>query len=183
LTTTDREAAREGAAAAAAAVAELRAFYADVDREFRRLAERFAGKMKCGMGCTECCQDGLTVFAVEAENIRSHHAEMLGQGPPGGPGACALLDGGGRCRVYPQRPYICRTHGLPLRVLEENGRGEIEEHRSICPLNGAVGPLDRLPEFDLWLVGPFELRLGRIQERFSGGALERAVLRDLFGAG
>jgi len=44
-------------------------------------------------------------------------------------GPCPLLDQG-RCSLYPARPIICRTHGLPLLV------GEGPERRvDFCPEN------------------------------------------------
>ena len=113
---------------------------------------------------------------MEAERIRRAHPELLRAGRPHPPGACALLGDAGECRVYADRPYVCRTQGLPLRWLEEAG----VEQRDICPLNAEGEPLETLPEADCWTLGPSEERLRRIQAAADGGALRRVALRSLF---
>jgi len=82
-------------------------------------------RLQCRQGCSDCCTDGLTVLLIEAAVIQRHHADLLERGDPRPPGACAFLDGEGRCRIYAQRPYVCRTQGLPLRWLEEDENEDI----------------------------------------------------------
>ncbi|MBX3232763.1 MAG: YkgJ family cysteine cluster protein [Labilithrix sp.] len=135
-------------------------------------------RLTCGEGCSDCCTDGLTVFALEAANIARHHAELLASEEPHPEGACAFLDRAGRCRVYAHRPYVCRTQGLPLRWIEEDeDSGEVYEARDICPKNAAGPPLEELAADDCWSIGPFEERLARAQ---ANG--ERVALRSLFAA-
>ncbi|MBK7707050.1 MAG: hypothetical protein IPJ30_15135 [Acidobacteria bacterium] len=50
-------------------------------------------------------------------------------------GACAFLDQDA-CRIYPDRPYVHRTQGLPLRWIEDDLE-EAFKYRDICPLNEA----------------------------------------------
>ena len=161
---------------------QLRALHDEVDARVAELEARHAGRLQCGRGCSGCCVDDITVFEVEAERIRRAHPQLLADAAPHPAGACAFLDGEGACRVYADRPYVCRTQGLPLRWLEEDAaRGdEIVERRDICPLNLESLPPDALPEEDCWLIGPFELRLGALEERFSQGTRRRVALRDLF---
>ena len=129
---------------------------------------------------------------VEAALIVDRHAARLANEEPGPRGGCAFLDAEGACRVYAERPLICRTQGLPLRAFFESDEGEIEEQRDICPLNLEGGPpLETLADEDLWLIGPFELQLTeldreyrreRVRERESGDAsAQRVALRALFG--
>ena len=159
----------------------LRALHDEIDREAGALAERHAERLRCGRGCSGCCLDGLTVRAVEAERIRAAHPALLREGEPGPAGGCAFLDEAGACRVYAERPSVCRSQGLPLRVLFENDEGEIDEHRDICPLNEEGGPpLAELDDDACWLVGPFELRLETIDAAFSGEDAARVALRSLF---
>jgi Fe-S-cluster containining protein len=130
--------------------------------------------------------DGITVFSVEAERIRRRHGELLAGGAPHAPGACAFLDEEGSCRIYADRPYVCRTQGLPLRWLEESGEepgADIVERRDICPLNAESLPPSSLDEEECWQIGPAELRLGEIEERFSRGKPRRVCLRELFRRG
>ena len=141
-----------------------------------------ASRLTCRAGCSDCCADGLTVFAVEAAVIRRHHADLLASAAPHPPGACAFLDGDGQCRIYAQRPYVCRTQGLPLRWLEEDElEEEIIESRDICPKNVAGGPaLEELEADACWTIGPFEQRLADRQHASDGDRGERVSLRGLF---
>jgi Fe-S-cluster containining protein len=116
------------------------------------------------------------VFEVEAERIRTRHAGLLATGEPHARGACALLDAEGACRVYADRPYVCRTQGLPLRWIDE-GRGV--ELRDICPLNEPGEPLETLSESACWTLGETEARLAELQRDF-GRAGQRVALRALF---
>jgi len=127
----------------------------------------------------DCCVDELTVFEVEAERIRRGAERLLREGTPHPQGACAFLGKAGACRVYGERPYVCRTQGLPLRWLEENERGELIELRDICPLNAEGEPLETLPEPACWTLVPLEERQRRTQEAADSGAGRRVALRAL----
>jgi hypothetical protein len=106
--------------------------------------------------------------------IREHHAELLASGTPHAPGGCAFLDDGGGCRIYAQRPYVCRTQGLPLRWIEGD-EAELVEVRDICPLNADGSPtLEELPAEACWPIGPIEARLRQRQAMEDGGREERS---------
>ena len=105
----------------------------EIDREADRLADRHGARLNCARGCSACCLDDLRVTAVEAERIRSRHADLLTRESAHSRGACAFLDDEGACRIYADRPSMCRSQGLPLRVLFEDDDGEIAERRDICP--------------------------------------------------
>jgi len=125
--------------------------------------------------------DDLTVFLVEAERIRMVHEALLQDGTPHPPGACAFLGDARECRIYADRPYVCRTQGLPLRWFAEDDSGEICERRDICPLNAEGAALDELPEEACWLIGPVELELGNLQAEIRNPHEDRIALRALFG--
>jgi Fe-S-cluster containining protein len=144
--------------------------HADVARETRRLHVLHA-KLECRRGCSSCCVDGLSVFDVEAAHIQRNNAGLLAMGIPHAEGACAFLDELGACRIYADRPYVCRTQGLPLRWLEAREGGSVEL-RDICPLNAALEPIEELPEEACWSIGPVEERLAQLQ--LAGGAGARA---------
>ncbi len=141
--------------------------------------------LRCGTGCTDCCQDDLSVFSVEADLIRRHHAALLEGGAPGPERRCAFLDPAGACRIYPQRPYVCRTQGLPLRWLEPDGEGGGLEYRDICPRNESEQglPLVELEPELFWTIGPWEAKLRLLQELTDGGEGRRLPLRSLFAGG
>ena len=146
------------------------------------LAEAYGAPLAGGRGCSGCGRDDLTVFELEASLIRGVHAELIESGSPHPPGACAFLDGEGSCRIYAQRPYVCRTQGLPLRWLEPDGEGGGLEYRDICPLNESEGgtPLVELELEHFWTLGPWEQELRRLQELSDGGRGHRVALRALF---
>jgi hypothetical protein len=155
---------------------ELSVLRAELDRETGRLHVLHAARLQCRQGCSSCCVDGLTVFAVEAEPIRRRYGQLLATGEAHAEGACAFLDEQGGCRVYEERPYVCRTQGLPLRWLDDGDDAGIVERRDICPLNDdGSDDLVELPAEDCWTLGPFEERLARLEK-----ARERVALRDLF---
>lgn len=162
---------------------DLYDLHREIDDEAEALAKIHSERLQCRQGCSTCCVDDLSVTRVEAERIRRAHPDLLRNGEPHAVGGCAFLDERGACRVYQDRPYVCRSEGLPLRIIFENEAGEIEERRSICPLNLDGGPpLELLDEDDCWLVGAFELRICQLDERFAGADRKRISLRDLFGS-
>ena len=166
------------------ALLALRALHDEIDFDVAQLTKIHLGRLSCRRGCSACCSDDLSVTRIEAENIRLRNADLIRHAAPHPIGACAFLDQEGACRIYEDRPTICRSQGLPLRVIVENEREEIEERRDICPLNLDGGPpLETLSEESCWLVGPHELRARQLEESAFGhddDADERIALRDLF---
>ena len=159
---------------------ELSRLYREVDQRVRPLLATHSARLQCRRGCCQCCIDDLTVFEVEAENIRRHYADLLLEAAPHPEGACAFLDQAGACRIYEHRPYVCRTQGLPLRWIEQFPNGTTVEMRDICPLNDDGRPVEALPQTECWAIGPFEGELARLQARVDGGAPRRVSLRSLF---
>jgi hypothetical protein len=169
-----------------AALAALRELHSEVDSKVDALSKRHVGRLQCGRGCADCCLDDLSVYEVEAERIRVHHARLLRDGTPHTAGRCAFLDEDHSCRIYPDRPYVCRTQGLPLRWFgpadskSASPGNEIAELRDICPLNLEGPPLSEIPDDDCWLLGPFEERLESVARSFDCESPGRIRLRTLF---
>jgi len=106
-----------------------------VDAFFARVALRHGDDMQCASGCSDCCRVRLTITGVEAAAIRAHvttwPAEQRRALAVTGPDdRCAALDAAGRCRIYPVRPLVCRSHGVPIR-LRRGGLPVVEA----CPRN------------------------------------------------
>lgn len=158
----------------------LNQFYSLLDRETAGIAVRFGNQLKCKAGCADCCVDGITVWAVEAAHIENCYSDLLQTAKPAPEGGCAFLDEQRHCRIYPARPYVCRTQGLPLRWLEENDSRHLQEFRDICPLNEEEIDLLQLDEKECWTIGPFESDLAHLQKEFGKGKMERVALRSLF---
>ncbi len=76
--------------------------------------------MACRKGCCSCCME-LTVWPVEFYAIREQlkaakwHKLKYNESRE-----CGFLDDHGSCQIYPFRPMICRTHGLPLAYWQED---------------------------------------------------------------
>ena len=169
-------------------LAAVERLHAEVDRRVELLLSRLPGPLACGRGCADCCLDDLTVFPVEAHLIRARAADLLRTEAPGPAGGCAFLATDDSCRIYPWRPYVCRTQGLPLRWLATDADGADSEQRDICPLNEpplGVSP-SALAEDQCWTLGEFESRLAGLQAAATGFEVcyevTEAVLRSLFGA-
>jgi len=118
-----------------ASLLPYRRFIQEVDTICNRLVSMHRSHLSCRKGCSACCTD-ISVLAVEAYAIlRGIEASLSPYGeefaeeetPREHPhsGACVFLDSEGACRIYPHRPLICRTHGLPLLypILEYDEEG------------------------------------------------------------
>jgi len=158
--------------------AALRDLHERTDRRFEETSARLPARIGCGPGCSACCVDGLTVFEPEAERIRSWVQETGASVQVGSQGACAFLDGAGRCQVHPARPYVCRSQGAVLRWFEP------EERRATCDQHLHGVELSGLAEAALFDLGPAEsdlvvLATRRLQERGGRGLPGRRALREL----
>jgi len=102
--------------------------------EFQKKAShRYPHDFKCRLGCADCCTlesvNGLEAFVL-ANFLQQ--LTIAGQDdllPATRKESCPFLVNN-VCVVYPARPLICRTHGLPIRSTSLTG-GEIDT----CPHN------------------------------------------------
>lgn len=180
----------EGQSVPGETLEKVRLLHAEVDSLVANRADSLLRPLACRRGCFDCCIDGLKVFPVEAALITADCLDLLTNEEPHIPGRCAFLDDAGSCRIYPWRPYVCRTQGLPLRWLEEDPEGVLVELRDICPLNDealqTVGMrLEDLDPDQCWTLGGFESRLAGLQAALTGFVDEppRVPLRSLFESG
>lgn len=99
---------------------------AKVDAFFTRVMDRHGADMRCNSGCSHCCHVRLSITHVEADAIRDEVARwpaeraqaLAANALAARPDQCAALDANGRCLVYAARPYVCRSHGAPIRLVE-----------------------------------------------------------------
>lgn len=159
---------------------QLESFHGEVNRIVKRLFEIHRSRVQCARGCCDCCIDEISVYEIEAERIRQSFPDLLADGIPHPPGRCAFLSGDGVCRIYPARPYVCRTQGLPLRWIGETQDGSLVDLRDICPLNEDGRPIEELSHRECWEIGPFEEKLAELQRVAAAGRERRVRLRDLF---
>jgi uncharacterized protein len=93
------------------------------------------GRLVCRKGCCQCCTN-LTVFPVEFFSI-VEEMKLAGWNKPAFDAArtCGYLNGQMECEIYPFRPMICRTQGLPLAFYDDDAQGYSV---TFCPKNFAV---------------------------------------------
>lgn len=150
--------------AARAVLHEYSVVQGRVDAFFAAVLQRHPTQLQCQKGCHGCCQAGLSVSAVEAAAIRDYLRSLpvhdrarlkalLQAGTSSNRTApatadrdasCALLTEDGLCTIYPARPLVCRSQGLPLAyapelIPEQALRFRAKDGRAVvlCPLNFA----------------------------------------------
>ncbi len=113
---------------------------ADVDREFRRVADRFSERMQCRKGCSMCCSQMFSISLIEAayisravkvlpdderERLRAAARDYLARAPVTADGQETILPRPGvrlpcpalkddSCSIYGARPIICHKWGIPV---------------------------------------------------------------------
>ena len=92
----------------------------EVDGKVAVLETLHKNWMACRKGCCSCCLE-LTVWPVEFYAI-SEQMKVVNWPKPqfNEDQTCGYLDEQGGCQIYPFRPIICRTHGLPLAYWQED---------------------------------------------------------------
>jgi hypothetical protein len=132
-----------------------RKLQAKVDQRWQEVVRGYGPMIHCTRGCHDCCCH-ISVFAVEAAALalaaQQWPASKIAARRTALPAAadkepCPLLDNG-LCRLYNDRPLICRTQGLALLVRDKD-----RVLLDWCPLNfgsanqvpaAAILDLDRL---------------------------------------
>ena len=106
---------------------------AEIDAISQKLIHEHQQHLQCHKGCDQCCLN-LSLFPVEYHAILS---ELTPVGIPPGDiitgeeDPCTFLKDHS-CTVYPSRPIICRTHGLPLLFTNDEGT---DLELALCELN------------------------------------------------
>lgn len=152
-------------------------FIRQVDELTAKLSARYSKHLVCRAGCSGCCHHHLSVFAVEAEEVRNavealtdetrarveeQARNVIEREAKGEPVACPLLVDD-RCSIYQSRPLICRTQGLPLLIEVEDGQPEVD----FCPLNfTAPEAVDDLDEDHLVPLDALNLKLALVNLQY-----------------
>ncbi len=138
-------------------VERVAALAAEVDTEFAAIQERHEERMHCRAGCSACCRARLSITRVEeafvrrglADLIGARRAEFAARTKEEGREMCPALDDDGRCGIYPFRPLICRSYGVPLR---HTGAVPMVQPPvvDVCDLNFTETSLKLLPPDDAY---------------------------------
>lgn len=151
-------------------------FLTKVDSFVADKSSRFAPDMNCKQGCFDCCAESLTVTRIEADAIVNHIKKNNLRLPKEAlkPGHCKNLDELGACLIYPVRPLVCRTHGLPVDYKSD----EETKNRSVCPKNFKELELHTLSANDVLNGDTLNLLLGVLNMKHFG-KIERFDLEKL----
>lgn len=100
-----------------------------------------SGQLVCRKGCCNCCTN-LSVFPVEffaiVEQMKKAGWTKLHFDAAA---VCGYLDEQRACEIYPFRPIICRTQGLPLAFYDDDTQGYSV---TFCPKNFTGGEPEQL---------------------------------------
>ena len=159
----------------------IQGYYAlcqEVDALAARLEPIHREQMQCQKGCVDCCMN-LTVWPVEffaiAQEVKAAGVELAFDELAG----CGFLKDG-LCRIYPFRPIICRTHGLPLVYLEDE-QDEPAYGVTFCQKNfQEADDIEFGPDNTLYMDEINE-RLAGLQAEFAETDQTRQVKRDANG--
>lgn len=121
---------------------------AHLDGQVAQLTAEYQAVMRCKAGCSGCCLDGFHIRFAEAlllwEGLIHLPAEdfadimaSIQQPSVEGLSACPLLGADGRCRVYANRPALCR--GFGVLIAKDDGM-------ATCELNFTQEDKDTLPD-------------------------------------
>jgi uncharacterized protein len=118
----------------------------ELDEEIDRLESIHSNHLACKKRCDLCCMP-FSVFPVEYEVIKEEFEVLLAsetlKEESHSVGTCAFLKNHS-CSIYESRPFICRTHGLPLLYMENE-----EWVLSHCELNFKDADEDYFDESDM----------------------------------
>lgn len=136
---------------------------------------------QCKNGCSKCCYTDISIFEVEASNIRKWFASLsIDQQNsikdkwqlPQTEGSCAFLRNES-CTIYEARPLICRTQGLALRYMEEG-----EPFIDICPLNEEM--IEEMEDKDVMNLDLLNTIISKLETDSANGVNRpRISLKDL----
>jgi uncharacterized protein len=148
----------------------------ELEAEIARVSRLHGPLLNCRPGCSSCCTE-LSLLPLEAAVIRKACAELekdrseiiRRQAAPGA--GCPFLHRR-RCLIYPARPIICRTHGLPVAYVDP----ELEVVEvSACPHNFPAA--HEFTTQGLLFLDPYNERLLQLNRQLAPVTLPEAVER------
>lgn len=133
-----------------------------IDLKFEEVFEKHKEHFQCGKGCYSCCKKELSVFEIEALNIKKFiqaHLESFSL-DKGIREHCEFLNEKGECLIYEARPVICRSHGAPVAYKNAHG----EQEKSVCNLNFTEVDLNSLELIDFYNLETVNVLLSLINQ-------------------
>jgi len=134
-----------------------------IDSHSEKLENKHKKHMMCKAGCDLCCMD-YSIFPIEFYYIRDRLQEKEYQHDVPAvkeEGSCVFLKNH-KCAIYEERPIICRTHGLPLLYMNEDGDWEL----SACELNFTEFDMDEFSDKNTFPQDTFNSELFMLNKEF-----------------
>ena len=151
-----------------------------IERECRRLEEYYHEHLICKPGCSQCCEVERSVLSIEAYIIEQQLKRFSGarirklrNQHRRDDHNCPML-WKNLCIIYPVRPIICRTHGLPIFYHE----AEIT-FVDYCRLNFTRLPDDyKFQDKYVLDMRPFNSELVSLDQQFTEQVLHKSWYPD-----
>jgi Fe-S-cluster containining protein len=140
------------------------AFISDLDKKIEELTFEHSEHLNCKKGCDLCCYS-FRIFPVEYFAIAN---QLNLNTDPDKDNAieekerCAFLKNGA-CTIYDQRPMICRTHGLPLLSMNEEGT---DWELSFCELNFTTADDEEFHDDNVLIQDSYNSMLFQLNKAF-----------------
>lgn len=138
-----------------------------IEKDMRRLESVHSGALQCRPSCDHCCAP-FSLLPIEAAIVRKAHEKLHAESKSivsrqarDQNAQCPFLIQS-TCSIYPSRPIICRTHGLPIAYIDEE-KEAIEV--SACPINFPDHAL--FEREGLLFMDPFNAKLAEINYDFA----------------
>ncbi len=140
-----------------------------VDSHCQKLEKLYHEYLVCKPGCSQCCEVDRTVFPVEAYIVEQQLLTLplqqiwkIKKLRKDDDETCILLLKN-RCLIYPVRPIICRTYGLPI-LYHEAERAFVD----YCRLNFTQLPISyEFEEKNILDLNAFHAELIHIDKKFA----------------
>lgn len=135
----------------------------EIDSKYNELSSEHHDYMNCKKGCSSCCMN-FSVLPIEYDFITNHIQDFDNKRIQitENEDSCAFLDNQ-NCLIYEHRPIICRTHGLPLLFMDEEG---VNWQLSFCELNFEDFDLDEFSEENTYPQDVYNSKLYMLNKEY-----------------
>ena len=137
----------------------------EIDEHSEALENEHQNQLSCKSGCDLCCMD-YNIFPVEFYSILNELQNKKFKpnslsGKEEESSSCIFLNDH-KCTIYPSRPVICRTHGLPLLYTNNEDEWEL----STCELNFTDFDFGRFSEKNTFAQDRYNSKLFVLNKNF-----------------
>jgi len=151
----------------------------NIQKTCNKLHKQHQEFISCKKGCDECCMN-FNLMAVEYFSILNSIKDTnIAIRETDNPEECPFLVDH-CCQIYEFRPLICRSHGLPILNMDEEGENW---ELSYCPLNFTDNDDDYFTNENCYQQDLFNSKLYLLNQKFiehyKGDQLDNNTMFDL----